>query len=249
MQTLFDFDPSPRLPRLRESLRAAFGPQVSQARLDPVSQMIKSLISARTYDSVSAAAFANLRRAFPDWAALKEAEPARIEALLGETTFADQKARQLPVLLKVVDHRAGGLDLGFLADWPVEQATAWLEALPGVGAHTAAAVLNFSTLNKRAMVVDGHVNRVARRLALVGRSSEPGQTGRSLMAMASSDWSAETVFELHWLLKGLGQAICTDTPPACGRCPLKADCPRVDVGIGRKVIPFAEAKRMARLRG
>jgi endonuclease-3 len=243
MQTLFDFEPSPLLPRLRDALRATFGPQVAKARLDPVSQLIKSLVSARTYDQVSAAAFANLRRAFPDWDDLKTAAPARIETALGDVTFADQKARQLPILLQVIDHRAGGLDLGFLADWPMEQAMAWLEALPGVGSHTAAAVLNFSTLNKRAMVVDTHVNRVARRLGLAGRTSEAAQTHKTLMALAPNNWSAETVFELHWLLKGLGQSICTDTPPACGRCPLKADCPRVDVGVGRKVIPFSAAKR------
>jgi len=243
MQTLFDFEPSPILPRLRDALKAAFGPQVPQTRLDPVSQLIKSLISARTYDSVSAAAFANLRRAFPTWDALKTAEPARVEAAIAAVTFADQKGRQLPILMQVIDHRAGGLDLGFLADWPVDQAMAWLEALPGVGRHTAAATLNFSSLNKRAMVVDANVHRVARRLGLSGRASEPAQSYDALMDLAPSNWSAETVFELHWLLKGLGQSICTDTPPACGRCPLKAECPRVDVGVGRKVVPFSAARR------
>jgi endonuclease-3 len=243
MQTLFDFEPSPLLPRLRDAMKAAFGPQVSQARLDPVSQLIKSLISARTYDSVSAAAFANLRRSFPSWDDLKTAEPAQVEAAIEAVTFADQKGRQLPILMQVIEHRAGALNLDFLADWPVEQAMAWLERLPGVGRHAAAATLNFSSLNKRAIVVDANVHRVARRLGLSGRTSEPSQSYDSLMELAPSNWSAETVFELHWLLKGLGQSICTDAPPACGRCPLKAECPRVDVGMGRKVVPFTAAKR------
>jgi endonuclease III len=107
MQTLFDFEPSPLLPRLRDAMKAAFGPQVSQVRLDPVSQLIKSLISARTYDSISAAAFANLRRTFPGWDELKLAEPARVEAAIEAVTFADQKGRQLPILMQVIEHRAG----------------------------------------------------------------------------------------------------------------------------------------------
>ena len=53
------------------------------------------------------------------------------------------------------------------------------------------------------------------------------------MALAPTDWDAEAFFELHWLIKGLGQAICTDASPQCGRCPLKASCPRIDVGVGR----------------
>jgi endonuclease-3 len=220
-------------------LRALFGPQHALGRLDPLSQLIKSLISARTYDAVSASAFARLRKTFKTWEAMAAAEPARIEAAIGTVGYADQKARQLPILLRVIEHRTGALSLDFLRDWPVEQAMAWLESLPGVGCHSAATTLNFSTLNKRAMVVDTHVHRVLRRLGLSGRGSEPDQSYQALMARAPADWTAESLLELHWLLKGLAQSICTDSPPACGRCPLNALCPRVDVGVGRKVIAFS----------
>ena len=242
MQALLDFEPSPLLPRLRGALKATFGPQVPQGRLDPLSQLIRSMIGVRTYDAVTAAAFANLRRAYPTWAGLQAAESAQVERALGEVTFADQKGRQLPILLRTIESRAGSLDLDFLSDWPLEQAMAWLEALPGVGRHAAAATLNFSSLNKRAMVVDTHVHRVARRLGLSGRAGEPAQSYEALMSLVPNPWTAEALYELHWLLKGLGQSICTDSPPACGRCPLKAMCPRVDVGVGRKVVAFSGAK-------
>ena len=109
-------------------------------------------------------------------------------------------------------------------------------------------MLNFSTLNKRAMVVDTQVHRVARRLGLVSRSAEPAQSHEALMAMAPNGWAAEDFYELHWLMKGLAQSLCTDSPPACGRCPLNALCPRVDVGVGRKVVPFSPAPRGGRRR-
>ena len=248
MQALLDFEPSPLLPRLRNALLATFGPQRPSGRADPVSQLINSLISARTYDAVSAAAFWRLRKAFKTWEAMAAAEPARIETIIKAVTFADQKARQLPILLRVIEHRAGRIALDFLADWPVEQAMAWLENLPGVGCKSAATTLNFSRLNKRAMVVDTHVHRVIRRLGLSGPTSEPAQSYETLMALMPADWTAESLYELHWLVKGLGQSICTDSPPACGRCPLNAMCPRVGIGVGRKVIAFSSTRQGARRR-
>jgi endonuclease-3 len=136
----------------------------------------------------------------------------------------------------------GGLDLGFLGDAPVEEAMEWLQSLPGVGAHCAAATLNFSSLNRRVLVVDAHVHRVARRLGLAGRASEPGQACDALMGLVPQDWTAEDLFELHWLIRGLSQSLCAEAAPRCGMCPLKATCPRVGVGVGRKVIELADAR-------
>lgn len=243
MQLTFELETSPLLPRLRGALLALFGPQPHQGQADPLSQLINSVISARTLDAVSWAAFVRLRGMFEDWAALAEASPKRIETAIAAAAFADAKARQLPILIRVIQIRVGGLDLGFLAEQPVEQAMEWLQSLPGVGVKSAAVTLNFSALRGRALVVDTHVHRVAKRLGLVGRSSEPGQAYEALMALVPEAWSAEDLFELHWLIKGLGQSICTDASPRCGMCPLKAECPRVGVGVGRKVIDLSSARR------
>ena len=70
-----------------------------------------------------------------------------------------------------------GSNLDFLGDHPVEQGLRWLEEIYGVGRKIAAATLNFSTLRKRAMVVDTHVLRVLRRFGFV-KFFGPG--GRSL---------------------------------------------------------------------
>jgi len=248
MQAMFDFEPSPILPQLRDKLLATFGRQAAERRLDPASQLVKALISTRTYDAASWAAFGRLKAAFADWRQLAAAEAKAVEAIIADTTFADQKARQLPILFRLIEHRTGGVSLDFLVDMPVDQAMAWLEDLPGVGRQIAAAVLNFSTLSKRAMVVDTHVHRVTRRLGLVGRTAEPAQSYDALMALAPAASTAEDFYELHWLMKGLGQSICTDSPPACGRCPLNSLCPRVDVGVGRKVVAFSPAKTASRRR-
>lgn len=243
MQLTLDLETAPLLPRLRDALLALFGPQPHRGQADPLSQLIHSLISARTPDAVSWAAFERLRGMFEDWAALAETSPKRIEAAIAAVTFADAKARQLPILIRLIQIRAGGLDLGFLAERSVEQAMEWLQSLPGVGVKSAAVTLNFSALRGRALVVDTHVHRVTRRLGLAPRSSEPAQAYEALMAMVPAAWSAEDLFELHWLIKGLSQSICTDGSPRCGMCPLKSECPRIGVGVGRKVIDISAVHR------
>lgn len=237
MQLSFDLEP-PILPQVRERLLALFGPQPPMRRLDPLSQMIKSIISARTHDPVSRAVFVELQKAFPDWDRLGDAPPAEIEKILAPTTFADQKARQLPVLIRVLRTRPHGLDLSFLSDHTVEDAMNWLQQLPGIGPRNAAATLNFSTLAMRAFVVDTHLHRVLKRLGLANRKSDPQEAYGRIMSMIPADWDAEALYELHWLFKGLGQDTCTAQLALCGRCPLKVLCPRIDVAVRAPIVPF-----------
>lgn len=245
MQLSFDLEAAPLLPQIRERLLETFGPQRPTGRMEPLSVLIKSVISARTYDDVSWAAFCRLRDAFPDWALLGEADPKRIETVIQPVTHADQKARHLPVLIRVLLTRPHGLDLDFLGEHSVDQALAWLCELPGVGVHSAAKALNFSTLNRRALPVDTHVHRVSKRLGLTARTGDAAQAYEALMGLVPAAWSAEELFELHWLLKGLGQSVCTDSHPRCGACPLKDSCSRVDVAQRRAVVAFpAQSSRM-----
>ena len=235
MQLLFDLEP-PILPQVREQLLGLFGPQRPFRRMDPLSQMIKSVVSARTYDAVSWAVFVQLREAFPDWNVLGDTPAAEVERILAPTTHADQKARQLPVLIRVLRTRPHGLDMSFLAEHTVEDAMSWLRQLPAVGPKTAAATLNFSTLAMRAFVIDTHVHRVLRRLGLTDRKGDVADAYERMMSLIPADWTAEDLFELHWLFKGLGQDTCAAQLALCGRCPLKSLCPRVDVAVRAPIV-------------
>ena len=237
MQLLLDLE-SPILPEVRQRLLELFGPQQPLRRMDPLSQMIKSVVSSRTHDATSWTAFRLLEKAFQDWDVLGETAPGEIEKVLAPVTHADQKARQLPVLIRVLRTRPQGLDLAFLAEHPVEQAMSWLLALPGVGPKTAAATLNFSTLAMRAFVIDTHVHRVLRRLGIVDRRGDVAEAYERMMSLIPAEWTAEDLFELHWLFKGLGQDTCTAQMALCGRCPLKSLCPRVDVTVRAPIVPF-----------
>ena len=78
-----------------------------------------------------------LRVRFPRWEVLLEADPAVVERLIGRTTWPDRKAQTLQEALRALQAIRGRLELDFLADLGVEEATAWLEALERGGRYVA----------------------------------------------------------------------------------------------------------------
>ncbi|GBU18404.1 MULTISPECIES: Fe-S cluster assembly protein HesB [Methylobacterium] len=193
--------------------------------LDPLSELISSLLSHRTRNADSGRAFKALRARFPDWAEVLEAPVSEIEALIAGVTWPELKAPRIRAVLLAVRERVGALSLDFLAEWPVEEARTWLQAIPGIGPKTSAAVLSFSTLRMPALPVDSHHHRVAQRLGLIPRSVDVGPSHPILRAQLPADWSAQQLYDNHEVLMLHGQDTCRHARPACGRCPLADICP------------------------
>jgi endonuclease III len=150
--------------------------------LDPLSELVSSLLSHRTRNADSGAAFKALRQRFPDWAAVAAAPMAEVQAAIAGVTWPEQKAPRIQSILRAIQAERGALSLDFLADLPVEDARAWLERLPGVGPKTSAAVLSFSTLRRPALPVDSHHHRVAARTGLIPSGLAVGPSHRVLAA-------------------------------------------------------------------
>jgi endonuclease-3 len=224
-QRSFDFGEAAILPEIHRRLLAVFGPQRDEQRFDPLSQLIYGIIASKTRDEVSMAAFLQLHRRCPSWNVLLRAAPRQIERVIASVNHADRKAAELPQALRMIRARTGALDLEFLADWDVEAALQWLDGLYGVGAKIAATVLNFSTLRKAVLPVDTHLLRVGQRLGLLRPSADYAEGHDGYARLLPADWDADTVYELHWLIKLLGQHICRPTAPDCGHCPLRELCP------------------------
>jgi endonuclease III len=145
---------------------------------------------------------------------------------LERVSFADNKARQLRGAMQMIHERVGALCLDFLDDRSVEDAQVWLRKLPGVDMKVSAAVLNFSTLRKRVLVVDTHHFRVAKRLGLLRANTRFPTAQRVLMNQhIPTDWTADDLDEHHCLMKRHGQTWCRDARPLCGKCPLRDICP------------------------
>jgi len=193
--------------------------------LDPLSELVSSLLSHRTRNADSGAAFKALRNRFPAWADVVAAPTAEIEATIVRVTWPEQKAPRIQAILRSIQAERGALELDFLADLTVDEARAWLERLPGIGPKTSAAVLSFSTLRRPALPVDSHHHRVAIRTGLIPASLAVGPSHRVLAAQLPDDWDAQQIYDNHEVLMLHGQRCCFHRSPACGRCPLLDLCP------------------------
>lgn len=215
-----------RLVDVHERLLAFYGPQPRLEVWDPLTQFIYSLLSSQTLTGDSHEVLRNLRRVFGTWERLRDAPVAEIEDAIRAATYPEPKAVWLKADLEEITKRCGALTLDWMAGYQTEKIRTWLERLDGCGVKTSAAVVNFSTLRRRAMCVDSHHLRVAQRLGFVAPNADAATTETRLMDMAPDAWTAEVLDEHHSLIKLHGQKTCTKkTAPACGRCPLLEICP------------------------
>ena len=205
--------------------RRRLGPvALPRTRRVPVGQLVKSLISARTRDAVSLAAYRRLGARFGSAAGVARAKPAAIARTIADVTFADAKAEHLVTALRRIAEEDHGFALGHLATRPLGEALDWLERLPGVARKVSASTLNASTLGRPVMIVDTHVLRVLARLGAVRPTADYRAASEAVTA-AMPNWSSDDFLGFHIALKRLGQTLCRWDIPACDACPLAADCP------------------------
>lgn len=98
-----------------------------------------------------------------------------------------------------------------------------LEALPGIGRSTAAAIAAFS-FGRKAAILDGNVKRVLCRQ--FGIEGFPGGTAvhRKLWTLAESLLPDNDIEIYTQGLMDLGATLCTRSKPRCGDCPVAAGC-------------------------
>jgi A/G-specific adenine glycosylase len=98
-----------------------------------------------------------------------------------------------------------------------------LQALPGIGRSTAAAIAAFC-FGERAAILDGNVKRVlARVLGFDGDLALAAEEKR-LWALAEALLPPRDVDIYTQGLMDLGATVCHARQPACGRCPLASIC-------------------------
>lgn len=194
--------------------------------MDPLSELVSSLLSHRTRNADSGRAFKSLRLRFPTWEEVRDGPTAEVEEAIAAVTWPEQKAPRIQQVLRgITERRDGDLSLEFLAGLEVRDARAWLEALPGVGPKTSAATLLFSRLRIAALPVDSHHHRVAQRLGLIPASLGVGPSHAVLEAQLPAGLSAQQVYDNHEVLMLHGQRCCFHRDPACHRCVAYALCP------------------------
>jgi endonuclease-3 len=201
-------------------LRQEYGELRWRPRSDPMSELVRTILSQNTTDANSGRAFSRLLVCFPTWESLLGADPTAIAEAIRVGGLARVKAPRIKAIVEEVWARLGSFDLSFLAEMPLEEAKAWLRSLPGVGPKTAACVLLFA-LGRPALPVDTHVHRLAKRLGLV----PPRVGAEDAHGLLEGMLAPDEVYPFHMGLIKHGRRICKAQRPLCPQCVLAHGCP------------------------
>lgn len=190
-------------------------------RREPMHELISTMLSHRTTQKNEALAYDRMWQRFGSWDAIQNAPTAELAEAIAPSNFAEAKAPNIQKALQRIYDERGEYSIDFLADVPVEQALAWLMALPGVGIKTATLVMLFC-FAKPVMPVDTHVHRVSQRVGLIGPKVGTEAAHTLLLAMLPKD--PYILFNYHVANLKHGQQLCVWGTPKCAPCPLKDIC-------------------------
>ena len=185
----------------------------------PLDELILTILSQNTTDANSHAAFARLKRRFPDWNQMLSAGHDEIVAAIRIAGLGPTKARRIANIIPEIKQRDPTLAMAFLCSMSLNEGYEFLTRFPGVGTKTAACVLLFAC-GKPAFPVDTHVFRVARRIGL-DRASPTRERMQSFLEGLVPERDR---YSLHMNLVRLGRETCNARAPKCERCFLTDLC-------------------------
>lgn len=150
---------------------------------------------------------------FPDVASLARADEDEVLRHWSGLGYYS-RARNLHAAAQLVMDQHGGL-------FPHE--TEAIQALPGIGRSTAAAIAVFA-FGQRHAILDGNVKRVLSRC--FGIAGWPGQpkVEKNLWKIAQSLLPQSGIEAYTQGLMDLGATVCSRSKPACGQCPMHDIC-------------------------
>jgi endonuclease III len=180
-----------------------------------VDELLMTVLSQHTSDLNTARAFGSLKRRFPNWRSVRDADPAEVADAIRSGGLADTKSIRIQRILDEIEQREGKIDLRRLNELDDKEVESYLVSLPGVGPKTAACVLLFS-MGRDAFPVDTHVHRVARRLGLIPAKATAEQAHRLLQPGIAP----ELRYEFHMQLIRHGREVCKAARPMCSECVL-----------------------------
>ena len=210
----------PPLQELIDLLNEHFGTPVLNHPKDPLSELVFTILSQNTTDTNRDRAYERLKRRFPRWRDVLEADREAVEDVIRVGGLGRQKSARIQEILRTIDRKRGDLGMEYLGEMSVDEAREELLSFTGVGRKTAAIVLLFS-LGRPAFPVDTHVHRVGRRLGLIPEK---------MSADAAHDVMERLVppahyFDFHINLIRLGRTVCGPRRMACESCPVLDWCP------------------------
>jgi len=182
-----------------------------------------TVLSAQTTDVNVNKATPKLFALYPDAKSLAKVEPIDVEPLVATLGFFRQKSKSLVGLARALVERHDG---------EVPRTLDELVKLPGVGRKTANVVLGVMWNTPEGVVVDTHVQRLARRLMWT-KQTDPVKIEQDMCKLLPRErWNMTS----HILIFH-GRRICFARKPACATCGINDTCPSAFNAemVGRKV--------------
>jgi A/G-specific adenine glycosylase len=183
----------------------------SGAAADPYRVWLSEVMLQQTTVAAVKPYFETFTSRWPTVAALGAADDAEVMAAWAGLGYY-ARARNLLACARTVTAKHGGA---------FPDSEDGLRALPGIGPYTAAAIAAIA-FGRRAVVVDGNVERVISRLHAL-KAPLP-QARPQIRALVDAMTPAEGAGDFAQAMMDLGATICTPRNPACGRCPVRSWC-------------------------
>jgi A/G-specific adenine glycosylase len=204
---------------------------------DPYRVWLSEVMLQQTQVSTVLAYYPRFLAAFPTVQALAQASSDQVMALWAGLGYYS-RARNLHRCAQTVVTEHGGV---FPAS--AEQ----LQALPGIGASTAAAIAAFCH-GERVSIVDGNVRRVLSRLLAFDQDLAQVVSQRALWDLAQGLLPhAPTPDDMVAYTQGLmdlGATVCLRNKPLCERCPVNSLCAaKAADAVGRYPVKSKAVKR------
>jgi len=180
----------------------------------PFELLVATILSAQCTDAVVNAVTEALFQRYRTPADFAGAQREALERAIHSTGFFRAKARAIQSTARLLLERHNG---------EVPRTMEALVRLDGVGRKTANVVL--SVFGVPGIVVDTHVRRLSRRLALTAHN-DPDKIEQDLMAVIPRGaWSQFSLRLIYF-----GREICDARRPLCASCPLRDLCPSAKYG-------------------
>ena len=211
-----------RLERMRLALRRRYGEPPRLAVTHPVEHALRAILAEETTAAEADKALARIREHFVDLNDLRVSRPREIREVLGQDfPRSTQKARIIPRLLDQIFKQHNSMVWDFVEAMGKVETRAYFEKLEEVRPFVAAVIAR-DCAGAHAFPVDGDVARVLSRIGVVDSAD---LSEREMQAFLERAIKANRVYELHWLIKRLGEASCLVESPRCTECLLIAVCP------------------------
>jgi endonuclease-3 len=220
-----------RLERVRLALRKRYGDAQPITVTHPVEHSLRAILSEEATSRQAGDALERLRRHFADWNDLRVSRPREIREVLG-TNFprSSHKARVIPRLLDQVFKQYNSMVWDFLEKMGKVETRAFFEKLEDVRPFVAAVIAR-DCVGAHAVPVDYDVARVLGRLAVLDPST---QSEAEMQAILERAVKANRAYEVHWVVKRLGEDLCIVGTPLCRQCPLNSFCPAAVIPSRKK---------------